>query len=319
MITPAISRRLLALACQAPSVHNTQPWTWRIDGEAILLYAERSRQLLVEDPSGRNLTISCGTALHHLRYAARALGLDTDVQRLPEGPDGDLLARVRFRHGAPSLTPSEDLDALRIRCTDRRRFTSWPVPDAELEALAAEAIKNDARALAVTDVALRFRSERIVNRAHDAREGQASAVAEQNRWLARGHSDGIPVTVLPALDDTQSLPRSRFLPGLVTETRDTVESGDGLVVIGGADDKPEAWLRTGEALSALWLRAVRAGMSVVPLSLPVEVEEMREDLYNQVLSRAFLPHLMVRIGWQAIGRSDLPRTPRRPLDEVLRP
>ena len=30
------------------------------------------------------------------------------------------------------------------------------------------------------------------------------------------------------------------------------------------------------------------------------------------------PHLLVRIGWQAIGRSQLPRTPRRQVDEVLR-
>lgn len=319
MITPAISRRLLGLACQAPSVHNTQPWSWRVDGDGVLLYADRSRQLPIEDPSGRNLIISCGAALHHLRFAARALGLEADIERLPEGPDSDLLARVRFRHGEPSPTPSEDLDTLRIRCTDRRRFTSWPVPDAELEALASEAIEAEACAFAVTDVGLKFRSERLVNSAHDTRAREGSALDEQNRWLARGHRDGIPVTVLPARSQAQSLPRSRFLPGLVTETRDNVESGDGLVVLGGTDDKPEAWLRTGEALSALWLRAVRAGMSVVPLSLPVEVEEMREDLYNQVLSRAFLPHLLVRIGWQAIGRSDLPRTPRRPLDEVLRP
>lgn len=319
MITPAVSRRLVGLACQAPSVHNTQPWRWRTISDGVLLYADRSRQLPVEDATGRNLAISCGAALHHLRFAAHALAFETDVERFPDEADSDLLARVRFRRGTPSPTPAEDLDTLRMRCTDRRRFTSWPVPDRELEALAAEAAKAGGAALALTDVGLRFRGERLVNRAHAARARDAAALAEQSSWLGRETGDGIPVAVLPARIDAHALPRSRFLPGLVDESRDGVESGDGLVVLGGAGDEPESWLRTGEALSALWLRAARAGMSVVPLSLPVEVDEIREDLHVHVLAGSFRPHLLVRIGWQAIGRSELPRTPRRPLSEVLRP
>lgn len=320
MITPAMSRRLVGLACLAPSMHNTQPWRWRLDGGDILLYADLDRQLPVEDPSGRNLTISCGAALHHLRFAAHALSWDTEVERFPDGTDSDLLARIRPSHGVASATPLDDLDALRVRCTDRRRFTSWPVPDMELEALAAEAVEAGASALAVTDATLRFRCERLVNAAHDLRAEDVSAVEEQNRWLARTGSDGIPMTVLPERgDDPEALPRSRFLPGLVRETRNGLESGDGLIILGAAVDEREAWLRTGEALGALWLRATRAGMSVVPLSVPVEVDDVRQTLHERVLGQAFTPHILVRIGWQAIGRSDLPRTQRRPLSEVLLP
>ena len=38
---------------------------------------------------------------------------------------------------------------------------------------------------------------------------------------------------------------------------------------------------------------------------------------REVLKGLLLPHLVVRIGWQAIGRSDLPVSPRRPVDDVL--
>jgi nitroreductase len=44
----------------APSIHNTQPWQWRVHADAVELRAARDRQLTATDPDGRMLTISCG-------------------------------------------------------------------------------------------------------------------------------------------------------------------------------------------------------------------------------------------------------------------
>jgi hypothetical protein len=55
----------------------------------------------------------------------------------------------------------------------------------------------------------------------------------------------------------------------------------------------------------------------VPLSQVVEVAETREDLQHRVLGDLAVPLLLVRVGWQQIGRSQLEPTPRRPLDDVL--
>jgi hypothetical protein len=100
--------------------------------------------------------------------------------------------------------------------------------------------------------------------------------------------------------------------------RDVVGS-DGLVVLYTEDDSPEAWLRAGEGLSALWLDAVRTGLSVVPLSHVLEVDETRAALRHAVLGGLAVPLLLVRVGWQAISRSQLVSTTRRPLDQVLLP
>ena len=62
-----------------------------------------------------------------------------------------------------------------------------------------------------------------------------------------------------------------------------------------------------------------AGRDLVPLSQVVEVPQTREALRLEVLGGLAHPYLVVRIGWQAIGRSQLPHTPRRPVDEVLEP
>ena len=143
MSTPSpqdCSRRLVELSCLAPSVHNTQPWLWKVaDHDTIELRADRTRQLQVTDPRGRNLTISCGAALHHSIVVARALSLSPDVVLLPDSADPDLLARIRLSPGRPPADAVESLDLIGQRHTDRRRFTSWPIPDERLALLAQAA------------------------------------------------------------------------------------------------------------------------------------------------------------------------------------
>jgi hypothetical protein len=58
----------LRYAILAPSIHNTQPWSFRIENNnTIELYADRKRALPVLDPIGRELTISCGIVLGYLQ------------------------------------------------------------------------------------------------------------------------------------------------------------------------------------------------------------------------------------------------------------
>lgn len=307
--------RLVELACLAPSAHNTQPWRWHAAGDRLFLHADRSRQLAHEDPSGRNLVISCGAALDHLRVAARALGFPADVARFPDGPHSDLLAVIDLRHGIPSPMAAEDIAVLRQRCTDRRRFTSWPVHAPARNALVAAARRRGALAVAVTDPGQRIELELLSRRAHHLRLLDRAAVDEQASWVGAGRPlDGIPSGVLPDLVGPAS---TRFEPGTLAEERAVVESTDGMIVLGGRDDDRTGWLRTGEALSSLWLRATRDGLSVVPLSLPVEVPAVRGELTAALEEPQVVPHILLRIGWQAIGRSELPRTPRRPVQDVL--
>ena len=53
-----VSRALAEAATaagHAPSIHNTQPWAWRLDADGLTLLADRSRQLAVADPDGHSL------------------------------------------------------------------------------------------------------------------------------------------------------------------------------------------------------------------------------------------------------------------------
>ncbi|MDO9498180.1 MAG: hypothetical protein Q7J48_20920 [Nocardioides sp.] len=308
-------RRIVELACGAPSVHNTQPWLWRIDGMRIELHADASRRLEVADPSGRNLVMSCGAALHHACVAAAALGYPAEVEYPAETSDHLATLHLTPRPRTPRAV--EDLAALGQRSTDRRRFTSWPVPEQRLARLAAAVDVPGVRVVPLVDVTSRFRVELLVNRALDQQAADERYAEEHQRWLDRSHVDGIPTAAVPDLAGHPRSQPSRFGQADTSEPRDLVENSDGLLVICTDDDDQHSWLLAGQALSQMWLAATVDGLSVVPLSQVIELPATRESLRHEVLGGLTRPQIITRIGWQEIGRSELPRTPRRPVDEVL--
>lgn len=309
-------RQIIELACRAPSVHNTQPWSWRVDGGRIDLFADLSRQLPVTDGQGRSLTISCGAALHHALVAAAGLGLKARVTRLPDPRNPSHLASIELVASRRTSQAAADLRALEQRCTDRRRFTSWPVSGERLSALARATPARDVHTTPIVDIPDRFRLELLASRAIELQRADTRVTAEQHRWVDHSSVDGIPLTSL----DTSArggVRSNRFSHANDDRLDDLLQGSDGILVISTDHDDAAGWLRAGEALSAMWLKATCEGLSVVPLSQVIEVEETRLSLQHQVLGGLVHPQILVRIGWQQIGRTELPRTPRRPVDDVL--
>lgn len=273
--------RVLELAGRAPSAHNAQPWAWRVRPRSLELHLDPARTAasgIDAEAAERNAVVACGAALHHLEVAAAALGWEAHVLPLPEPDHPTLLARLGLVRRPPGAEAGARLDALLQRCTDRRRFTSWPVEAAALVDLAAVAAPYGATVLPVLDAVDHARLERLVLQA-------------------------VETSVRSGLDDgTHAV---------------ELWSTDGVLVLGDVDDDRAAWLRSGRGLGALWLEATRAGLSVVPLSRPVELREIRLAMRREVLGTRLQPHLLLRIGWQAIGRSGVRLTPRLPVEELL--
>src|SRR5689334_15140378 len=95
-----VMREAIEAAVWAPSVHNTQPWwfgTSRIGGEGrISLHADHERRLEIADPQGRELLISCGTALCTLRLALQERGYEPRVVLFPEPEKPGLVADIHL-------------------------------------------------------------------------------------------------------------------------------------------------------------------------------------------------------------------------------
>ena len=206
------------------------------------------------------------------------------------------------------------------RCTDRRRFTAWPVPDAQLQRLAEAASGWGASAVPVTDVTARFRAELLLDRAMTLQAADPRFASEQVSWIAHTRADGIPTSSATPPASGRAERPNRFVADAPRDSGASpriVESADGLLAICSTHDDQASWLQAGQTLSEMWLSATGAGLSIVPLSQVIEVPETRQALRHDVFADAAQPQLLVRIGWQEIARATLPRTPRRPLDEVL--
>ncbi|HKG27244.1 MAG TPA: hypothetical protein VKB09_16450, partial [Thermomicrobiales bacterium] len=132
-----VFRWAVSYAVLAPSGHNTQPWRFRLEDDAIELHADRTRALPVVDPDDRELTIACGAALLHLRLALEHAGILHEIELLPDGADVDLLARVRVVSFFPAQ-PEEDalFAAIPLRRTNRQPFDDRPLPVALASTLA---------------------------------------------------------------------------------------------------------------------------------------------------------------------------------------
>jgi len=202
-------RLIVDHARRAPSVHNTQPWSWQASGTTLELWTDWQRSLPVSDPLGRNLMISCGAAVHYAVVAARALGAAPTVTYLPDGPDSDLVARIGL---TPAQPPAADaprqLELLAARHTDRRRFTSWPVPEATLEHLAEAGRPWGAQVLPVVEHGLRVQVEDLLEDARRRQIADPRIAQETERWIDHGDTDGVPDAVLPRPSPAPP-PRSR--------------------------------------------------------------------------------------------------------------
>jgi hypothetical protein len=311
---------ILSLACRAPSVHNSQPWRWRAEGNRVDLFADYRRQLVYADPSRRDLMISCGAALHHLQVAAAGLGWRTRARRLPDASDERHVASVLLRPSTPSPQEVDLLGALARRRTDRRRFTSWPVPPERLNTLASIGGSWGAQVLPVPGEATREQLRRLTRRAERVQQRNQRYIAELAAWMDGSAPEGIPAAHLPVRrgEDPGEAVYRRFPGGTLVEgDSGPGEPGEGMLLVCTSSDDPISRIRAGEALSAVWLQATLDGLSLVPLSQAVEVDETRRELQTGILGDLAFPQILLRIGWPASSHGDLAPTPRRPIDEVL--
>ena len=134
-------RAVLTLATRAPSVHNSQPWYWRVGPSTLNLYADSSRHLPRTDPDRRDMLLSCGAGLHHCTVALAAIGWRAKIHRLPDPSEPGHLAAVEVVAQSPGELDVTLAAAIARRRTDRRTYSSWPVPWGDIALMGARAAR----------------------------------------------------------------------------------------------------------------------------------------------------------------------------------
>ncbi len=313
----------LRLAVRAPSVHNCQPWRWKVGPDTVHLYLDGSRQVPATDPHGRDLLMSCGAALHHLQVALASLGWEPRVRRLPNPANPGHLATIGPFAPNPARAEADLAAAIPGRRTDRRKFSSWPVPGELIGEMMETARVHGITLQAISEPTLRWKLFRAITTAAEQQATDPAYAAELAAWSGRGAGtdDGVPAANAPAPHRSpgQMPLRPYAQPSLQQQPSDEPENATLLVVITPTDTALD-WLRAGEVTSAVLLTAARDGLASSPLTQPLEVDDTREYLRSRVTTaHSAHPQMILRIGWAPVGAAELPRTPRRPLDDVVGP
>lgn len=314
-------RTALSLAVRAPSVHNTQPWVWRIGHESVSLYADTSVHLQHTDPDQRDLMLSCGTALHHTRVAFAALGWRADVHRFPNPADKDHVASLTLIRHHPTEADITLAAAIPRRRTDRRHYSAWPVPSQYLQRM-AQRVQDEGVVFRVLDAKSQFAQlirESVIIHASDP-----AYQAELATWSGRhGSPEGIPSQNAPLAEITadEAISARRFAwPALApAPNTDATSDAAAIILLSTSSDDPLSRLRAGEAASALLLDATALGLATCPITEPFEVRTTRHAVQHQVLHDAGIPQIAVRVGWAHINADPLPAAPRRHVDDFIRP
>jgi nitroreductase len=315
-LTGSVAERVLLAAAQvaqgAPSIFNTQPWRWQCDGATLRLHADRSRQLLVNDPEGRLLVISCGAALHHALVTLTVLGEAVRVQRLPDPADPDLLAEIELVGvHEPSTSEQALYAAIAGRRTDRRAYTAEPVATADAIALVDAAERAGGHLYLVRDAEV----AELASVAAQASGIQLADPAYRRALSSWVSPSGVPVeTVVPA--SPRRVPVRDFAPtgGAELDPGEGTDAYARYAVVFSDADGTSDWLRAGEALSAVLLTATANGLSTAPISDITETALTRERM-RRLLSGVGHPQLGLRIGYAPAGRP--PASPRRRFRDVL--
>ncbi|HET8660553.1 MAG TPA: nitroreductase family protein [Micromonosporaceae bacterium] len=304
-------------ATAAPSLHNSQPWLFRVRDGGVDVYADWRRRLEVVDPSGRELLISVGAAVLNLRVAMAYHGRLPVLRPWPEPAEPDLVARVVPGRPAP---PADALNALAEaiprRHTNRRPFAELVVPASVLEELtwAADAEGAQLRVAGPSSRAAILGLVRTAGERLRAR-GIYPAELDERRPGTHRRRPGLPPQAFGAWDALEALPMRDFGLTQPKLSRDTEPFAPypTLVVLSTDGDTRDDWLRAGQALERVLLVATVRGLAATPTSRPLEVPALRKLLTDA--ATGWWPQVVLRLGYCQ------PTTPtrRRPLAEVLLP
>jgi hypothetical protein len=311
---PAMSACLQA-ATEAPSVHNTQPWLFRLHGSAVDVLLDRSRQLPVADPDGRELHVSVGAALFNLRTAMHAQGRQPVVRLLPDPDRPDLAATVSV--GAVSAVPDHVralAEAIPHRQTNRRPFWSTPALEAAIGKLVAAAQAEGGR-LVMLDPATRQTVLDAVRSAESRLRSDPGYRTELAAWTTTATStrdDGVPVAAFGTRAELAALPIRDFdLDHTSDRPVAPYETDPTIAVLYSPGDSPRDWLTAGQILERILLTATANSVAAAPLTQAIEVPHVRKLLHDG--PGPMVIQSVLRLGYAGAG----PRAPRRPLTDVL--
>jgi len=316
--------QLIYNATLAPSGHNTQPWKFSVNNNVVQIFPDFNRTLPVVDPDNHALYISLGCALENLVISAKKEGLASKVDYYPDDETKECL-RVTL---ADENTRKEvDLfEAIQDRQSNRSMYDQKSIPTAGIQQL-LQAIDSETVTVQTFDTKQKEVEPiiKLVKEACEIQFNNRKFVEELISWIrftkkeVRNQKDGLTAEVM----GFPYIPR--WLGRIILKTfvkpeseaekaEKQIRSSSHLFLFICEKNDKRNWIDIGRTFQRIALKATSIGISHAHINMPCEVESVRKKLSSHLqLSAENEPLLLIRLGYA----DEVPRAPRRPVDEVL--
>ena len=276
-----ISKFVAEAAAHAPSIYNSSPWWFSTVGNAICVRADSERTVPIADPTGRELTISCGAAALTARVALRYLGLISEVTVLPDPGIANLLVRLRWgdERKDPGNYERRLFDEIAARANHRGGFPTDRLPPGLMSTLKEAAARENATLRVMVDDDHRAAMLAVAAAAECAFGLDSARVAEEAKWTA--HAPGQPV--------------DRGW-GARAQVETTAPASPGVVaVLTTPGDEPADWVHAGQALQRVLLVAGSQRAGVAMDATPLQFGQLRDFIGSELVGGES-PQMVLRFG-----------------------
>ena len=312
---------LLNFPILAPSGHNSQPWSFSVEGNMASIHVNEERALSYSDTKRRQLLIAMGCALENLLVAADYYGFDSDVRYFPNASDHNVVVSVVLRRARPTQGDLKHLIfSIPERRTNRGKYEDRLPPEDFLKGIE----KLSSASLGVALIGDKNRKDKIAEIVSSAQvevmedilfREELSHYIKSNFTKSKtgmpGFALGVPAPI--------SLIASRLIKKVNLSEKTRKQDEEVLkkftpvfVVISAADDKM-GHIQSGRLFEKIWLMAERRGMSMSPLAAAVQANNHAKTL-QEMLGIKHRPLIFSRLGY---AEKKPHHSPRFNLEEVL--
>lgn len=317
---------LLNFAVLAPSSHNSQPWAFRIEKNAISVFANLKRCLEKSDANNRQLFISLGCVITNITIAADYYGYSTRVDYLPDSNDRTLAAKIYLMPVSQGSHADKKhlIFAIPTRVNNRNRYD-------ENRALPPEFLRK-IKALATPTEALYLVSDE--NRrgllADTALDAAAAAMANPDfrKELSQYVKSNLTKSKIgmPGFGLGFPTPISLIIPTLLKNfnmSKLSRKQDEALLkkftpahaIIATVRDEEESWLRAGALYERITLTAESEGIKTAVWAAPIQIGGYFKN-FQRILNTSLRPQVFFRLGYT---RAVTPHSPRLSAEETIIP
>ncbi|MCF8076907.1 MAG: hypothetical protein K9L23_19780 [Desulfotignum sp.] len=318
--------QILFYASLAPSGHNSQPWTVKVEGpDQWVVGVDSDRCLPRVDPDNREVMLSLGAFAENLVQAAATLGKKAQIQVMGTSPHDRDMFRVTL---SSQSVQKSDVKALVSRRTVKNGLASREIKPADVNTFGS-AVGEGFYYFPAPSSHARFMAEAAVENFRRQCDNDA-AMAELAAWTrlsdkhARSHrdgltTDGMEITGLSGwmvrhLMDVSDVTKETWRKKAIEKTAAQAFEGGGWMVITSPDDSVPSLIDAGRRFQRMALLARSRGIGIHPMTQTLEEAHGKQQI-RENHDAGMIPQFMLRVGY--VHPYPEPVSLRRPVDWFL--